>query len=173
MRLASWNTWKNDGDYRTRLAQMGAVLRALSADAVLLQECFRAEPDADTCAYLAAATGLTPIYAPARRKRRRFENSERDSESGLAVLTRWPLLDHDVIPLPSSDIGGERIALLVRVQTARGPLRLACVHLSHVRAEATLRRAQLEHVMARLADTARANETVLIGGDFNCARGDA
>lgn len=67
MRIATLNTWKNEGDLSARLAAMAAGLRVLAPDVLLLQEVFRtADGAADTGRDLAAALGLALAYAPAR-----------------------------------------------------------------------------------------------------------
>lgn len=177
LRIATWNTWKNEGDYPARLDAMAAVLQRQAPDVVLLQECFRVEAAAgepvDTARQLAAAIGMTSHYAPARVTARRWQQAAVRSESGLAVLTRWPAVDPLRLVLPSTAIGGERIALLLTLQILARPVQLAVVHLSHVRDEAVVRARQLQTVVDALAARAGPDHPALIGGDFNCQRGDA
>lgn len=177
LRIATWNTWKNEGDYPARLEAMAAVLKRLLPDVVLLQECFRVETAAgepvDTARRLAADTGMTSHYAPARIAMRHWHQAAVRSESGLAVLTRWPAVDPQRLVLPSTAVGGERIALLMTLQIHAQPLQLAVLHLTHVRGQTGVRTAQLQMVVDALAARARPDQPALIGGDFNCQRGDA
>jgi len=169
--LASLNTWKNEGRFPDRLAPLGQHLRAWNLDLLLLQECFARldrDPATDTAARLQAATALPHLaLAPARLARRLSpEPGPPDSTSGLAILSRHPVLDQTVLPLPGRPEGGERIALLVRLATPAGPVLAANLHLSHLRNAHAERRAQLETVLAhpwwRQPAALR-----LLGGDFN------
>jgi endonuclease/exonuclease/phosphatase family metal-dependent hydrolase len=168
VRVVTFNTWKNDGDYAARLGAMAAGLRSLVPDVVLLQEVFRmADGAADTGRFLANALGLTLAYAPARRKLRRWRGHDADSESGLAVLVRGKVARVERLSLPIDPRGGERIALLADACLPGGRRMLAgCVHLSHLRDDAAGRRQQLEAVLAHPRWREPANLCVL-GGDFN------
>jgi endonuclease/exonuclease/phosphatase family metal-dependent hydrolase len=149
LRIVSYNTWKNDGPYADRLAAMTAGLGRLRPDVLLLQECFRLpEGEADTAATIAAGLGMRCGYAGARRARRRWRGREVESESGLAVLVRGTIEGQDRWPLPTSDAGGERVAVLVRARLADGAEIVAgSFHLSHLRGDEAGRRAQFESLL--------------------------
>lgn len=132
------------------------------ADVFLLQEIesFPAEGQSRT-RKLAQALGLNYVYAPARLK------EAGDGTHGLAVLSRFPLREVEVIPLKQFNLGvntRQRIALGVTVEMGKRRLRLYNVHLD-TRINARQRQEQLQPVV----DAARRHavaETV-IGGDFN------
>ncbi|MEE4381425.1 MAG: endonuclease/exonuclease/phosphatase family protein [Pseudomonadales bacterium] len=167
LRVATLNTWKCEGDYRARLQRMADGLRALDADLLCLQEVFAcAAPAADTAVWLAEALGMHAVATPARHGPRAFEGSPVPSSSGLAILARAALPEAERIPLPSDPRDGERIAQAVRLETALGPLRVANLHLTHLRDAAGLRRRQLEHLLAQAEDPAGA-VPLLLAGDFN------
>jgi endonuclease/exonuclease/phosphatase family metal-dependent hydrolase len=167
LRVVTLNTWKCDGDYRARLPRMADGLRALDADLICLQEVFAcAAPAADTAAWLAEALGMQAVAMPARHRPRAFEGPPVPSSSGLAILARTALPAAERIPLPSDPRDGERIAQAVRLETALGPLRVANLHLTHLRDGADLRRRQLEHLLAWAEDAPGAAPLVL-AGDFN------
>lgn len=168
VRVVTFNTWKNDGDYAARLDAMAAGLRALVPDVLLLQEVFRtADGAADTGRSLAHALGLALAYAPARRKPRRWRGDEVDSESGLAVLVRGEIERVERLELSSDPRGGERIALLADACLPDGRrLLVGCAHLSHVRDDSAGRRRQLETILAHPRWREPAHVRVL-GGDFN------
>jgi endonuclease/exonuclease/phosphatase family metal-dependent hydrolase len=171
LRVLTLNTWKCDGDYRRRLDLMAQGLARWSPDLVLLQEAFASDDgQADTAAQLAQALSMQATCAPARRKVRRFEGRPCQSSSGLAVLTREPVLAHHVLPLPSDAADGERIAQIVQVQRAGLPLWIANLHLTHLSKASGLRAAQLDHGMHALRQHAGSG-LALIGGDFNTGPG--
>lgn len=171
MRILTLNTWKCDGAYRQRLQAMAQGLAALAPDVILLQEVFATEDGrADTAGYLAQALSMWATRAPARRKVRAFEGESVMSSSGLAVLTRGPLVAHQVVPLPTDPADGERIAQLACLQ--RGGVRtwLANVHLTHLDGASDLRIRQLNTGLTALRHLA-ADDRCVLGGDFNCSPG--
>lgn len=169
LRVVTLNTWKCEGDYRARLPRMAEGLRALDADLICLQEVFAcAAPKADTAAWLGEALGMHAVATPARHGPRAFEGGTVPSSSGLAILARTALPEAARLALPSDPRDGERIAQVVRLETALGPLRVANLHLTHLRDGAALRQRQLEHLLEAEEDPTGALPLVL-AGDFNAA----
>ncbi len=169
LKVVSLNTWKNEGFYQDRLKLMGDGLLDISPDVVLLQECFRCEETGDdTAAFLARRLGFECRYAPARRKARFHEQASRETESGLAILSRSPFRDEGfVVPLPSSDAGGERIALAASVVLGERVVGCVCVHFSHIGGEQAIRQDQIARSLLFMRDTEGFVPGIL-GGDFNC-----
>jgi endonuclease/exonuclease/phosphatase family metal-dependent hydrolase len=171
LRVLTLNTWKCDGDYRHRLDLMAQGLAHLSPDLVLLQEAFASlEGQADTAAHLAKALSMQVTCAPARLKLRGFEGRPCHSSSGLALLSREPVLAHHVLPLPTDPADGERIAQIVQVQHAGRTLWIAQLHLTHLPQASDLRAAQLDHALQALRQHSDQGPA-LIGGDFNSGPG--
>ena len=170
LRVLTLNTWKNEGNYESRLAVLARELGALRPDFLLLQECFRASgprgAQADTAQRLASALGAHLAYAPARRKPRAWSGSLVESESGLAILSPLAPSRTTALALPSSNAGGERIALLADYDLGGHRIILANLHLSHVPDEHAVRRAQLDTVLASDWWETPA-DLKCIGGDFN------
>lgn len=176
LRILTLNTWKNEGDYPTRLPVLTRGLGACGADVVLLQECFRVlgtdEPPIDTAATLGAALEAHVTYAPARRKERLWHGEPRSTESGLAILAPCAPLRSEVLALPSCEQGGERIALFADYALQGRRLRVVVLHLSHLRHDDAGRRAQLACVLAHPWWQNPADLQV-IGGDFNAPAASA
>ncbi|HXE74320.1 MAG TPA: endonuclease/exonuclease/phosphatase family protein [Candidatus Xenobia bacterium] len=133
-----------------------------SADVWLLQEmeAFPAEGTSRT-QKLAEALGLNYVYAPARLK------EAGDGTHGLAILSRFPLSDVEVIPLKQHHLGvntRRRIALGVTLSLNERRVRVYNVHLD-TRINAGQRIEQLRAVVE--AATRQPHRDVLIGGDFN------
>ena len=167
VRVVTLNTWKNDGDLRRRLPAMIDGLRALTPDLVLLQEVFCAdEPTWHTGDALADALGLVCVYAPARRKFRAWDGRVVTCEAGLAILWCGERPAAETIALPTSEAGGERIALLCRGEIRGRQVVAGNVHLSHLRGDDGGRRAQLVATLAAPAWQTAAHLRIL-GGDFN------
>lgn len=131
------------------------------ADLFLLQE-IEAHPKegSSRTRRLAEAMQLNYVYAPARHTRE-------GGTHGLAILSRFPLSDIEVLELPRFDLGAKtrrRIALGATVDIAGRLLRLYNIHLD-TRINIADRLTQLQPVM----DAAAQHEVkeVILGGDFN------
>jgi endonuclease/exonuclease/phosphatase family metal-dependent hydrolase len=167
MRVLSINTWKNDGDVPMRWARLARALRAFKPDILLLQEAFASQDTGESVAhYLAGALGCHLAFAPAREKERAHRGGTVASVSGLAILSSSEATGIQRIRLPTTDVGGERIALAASVNWREFVLRVACVHFSHIRGESEVREAQMRRVLESLGG-AWTQGPCLIGGDFN------
>ncbi len=172
LRILTLNTWKCDGLYRRRLNHMAQRLEELNPDVVLLQEVFATEDgQVDTAAYLAKHLAMAVTHAPARRKSRWFEERHCPSSSGLAVLTRQPVVEHHVVALPTDEDDGERIAQIVKVVHQGNSFWVANLHLTHLPTAAKLRSSQLATCLSALRQHAGLGFSV-IGGDFNTGPGN-
>lgn len=169
LRIVTLNTWKGGGDYPARLEAMGAGLARLDPDVVALQECLLAPAAGlDTAAALAARLGLHHALLPMRRKVRRVGERRLDCWSGLALLSRWPILERSDPTLPPLAGDDVRRALLARLDCPGGPITAACLHLSWPPGAGGTRRKQLEAVLAAPLWSAPARLR-LLAGDFNAA----
>ena len=165
--LLTLNTWKCDGDYLARLPLMAQGIRQLAPDVVFLQEAFSAPGlNFDTAEYIAENAGYEVARAPARRKVRVCEDQRVESTSDLVILTRDPVIFRNVVSLPSHPDDSGRIALIVDVETALGPVGFVNVHLTHMPECNGLRRQQFEAAVAHLST----GTDVIVAGDFNCTR---
>lgn len=131
------------------------------ADVLLFQEIERYQSEGPSrTRRLADALQLNYVYAPAR-------HTDTGGTHGLAILSRFPLSDVEVIPLKQFDLNyntRRRIALAATLDVAGRPLRVYNLHLD-TRLNTGDRLAQLlPVVVAARAHTASA---VVIGGDFN------
>jgi endonuclease/exonuclease/phosphatase family metal-dependent hydrolase len=159
--VVSWNV--HGGEVPGALA---AALRAGGlgdADVYLVQEIEDHVPAeaAPRAQALADALGLAVVYAPARGHPHGLPGTH-----GLAVLSRWPIVDDVVVRLPFHDLlwsSRPRIALGVIVDVAGTPVQVWNVHLdTRVAPEARL--GQLAPVFAH----ARALPGLaIVGGDLN------
>jgi endonuclease/exonuclease/phosphatase family metal-dependent hydrolase len=158
MRLVTLNSWKGDGTYGRRLDAMAAGLSQLAPDIIALQEVLLAPSlGHDTAGHLATALGMTGVNLPLRRKQRDIQGQRADSWSGLAILSKHPILGSRAIALPMDDRDGERAALLARFDG----FTLACLHLTHLADAGDLRIRQFQTIADGLDGPA------ILAGDFN------
>lgn len=165
--VVTLNTWKCDGAYRERLALMARELAALAPDVLLLQEVFVApELGADTGRELAVALEMQRVWAPAREKPREVDGRSVLSQSGLATLSRWPIVEASVLALAGDERDGERIAQFVTIAIAGGPVLFVNLHLTYLDDADSLRREQLGQILDHLRSLDRP-AAVILAGDFN------
>jgi endonuclease/exonuclease/phosphatase family metal-dependent hydrolase len=151
------------------LAAIAAEITACGADIVLLQEVDRGvkrSGGTDQAAFLGERTGMHHAFGEALPLQ--------DGGYGVAILSRWPLEDVQVLRLPFIDYAarGEdvpgyysepRVALFARTVTPLGPMVVASTHLGLTEEQ---RRLQTAHIAAHIA-TIDPGVPVLLGGDFN------
>lgn len=172
LRVVTINTGKGDGPYAARLDALVDGLRALDADVVLCQEVFEAiDGSASTSLHLASALGLNVVSCRIRRKTRAVEAGSLDSWSSLATLTRLPIREVVTLPLPTVEADGERSALLLALDAGSFPIRIGNTHLTHLRGEEGVRRAQLRAVASDPWWGGKAAAR-LLAGDFNARPDD-
>jgi endonuclease/exonuclease/phosphatase family metal-dependent hydrolase len=167
VRLVTINTWKGDGPYRQRIAELARQLVALEVDLVACQEALAfIGARGSTVETLARALGFEASFVPARDKQRVVEGELRRTWSGLAVLSRWPIAETRTVVLPADAADGPRLAQLATIEAPAGPLHVLNTHLTHLRGRDDLRCAQLATLLeeARALPSARAR---LLCGDLN------
>jgi endonuclease/exonuclease/phosphatase family metal-dependent hydrolase len=174
IRLVTWNLWWRFGPWRERGPAVETVLRHATPDLVTLQEVHRGD-DVDQLASLGDALDLphrawSPNRVPARWRRRAGDDA-RDAEVGVALLSRWPLLEVTEADLPDAGAEAEgRTALGAVVEHPDGPLPLVTTHLSSSPAGSAVRVEQVRavaalvrHLQQRVADP----RPPVVTGDFN------
>ena len=116
MRIVTWNLWWRFGPWQARQKAILTALRELRPDLVGLQEVWAADGE-NLAEWLAGELGLHCAWAasPApERWRRRIGDPTVDI--GNAVLSRWPVVDRDMLPLPApADTDDGRLALYARL----------------------------------------------------------
>ncbi|MBC7921578.1 MAG: hypothetical protein H7Z75_10885 [Ferruginibacter sp.] len=170
--LVTINTGKCDGNYPQRVDGLKKGLRALKPSVVASQEVFQSEAaGADTGRDLADFLGMHRCFTPARPKDRLLGGRLVPSYSGLAVLSVHPIVRSWTIPLPTDERDGERIAQCCLLDCVFTRVLVINTHLSHLRGASSLRRQQLETILAHaLPDGGETYGAVYLGGDFNAEK---
>lgn len=141
----------------TALRQAGGFERA---DVMLFQEVVRPRQGGGGAVDdVARVLGMQIAFAPGFVLRR-------GEEEGLAVLSRFPIVQSRVIALQHNDLlwkSRRRVALAVTVETPAGQLRVYNLHLD---TRVNLR-ARLEQLRPVAEEAASAPGPVLVGGDLN------
>jgi len=170
LRVATLNIWNKSGPWPERLELIRRELSALEPDIVGLQEVLRLTPDGgppapDTDQASEIAEGLGYKIAFGRAS---------DYGSGLAfgnaLLSRFPILEQSVDPLPDLDSGESRSLLSVRVETPAGVLPVFVTHLNWKLHHSRVRVRQVRYIVERIFERAPLDESCLppvLMGDFN------
>ena len=188
MRVVTWNVWWRFGPWEQRQPALTAVLRSLDPDVVCLQEVW-ATADGHQAEILGAALGLHVAAVPHAGPEREggdsvstsntsfdsasFDSAPFDSASfGNAVLSRWPIVEHEVVPLPLADgRPGHRHVVAAVVDAPHGPTTVMSTHLEYPFDQSALRSRQVtalcELVADRRADDPRSAFPPILCGDFN------
>jgi endonuclease/exonuclease/phosphatase family metal-dependent hydrolase len=152
-----------DADGVDNLERVAALVKSTRADIVLLQEVDRGTKRSgyvDQPAELQRLTGLYGVFAKALD----FQGGD----YGIAVLSRWPIVAHEIVSLrldplePRAARLEPRVALVVDLDTPAGRRTIVNTHLD-ASDEDTWRRQELVDLLA----TIKARRPLLLGGDFN------
>lgn len=173
VRAMTWNVWWRFGPrWRDRQPGLLATLERLRPDVVALQEVWAG--DGTTQAHELAdalqmhAVFASPSYPPAP------EDSDVPDwagiDLGIAVLSRWPILDQQTLVMPARHRGWDPVALTVRADHPAGPLSIVAACLDYGVPYTDDRIAQGDFV-ADLATDPRFDGPcpVLLLGDLNAA----
>lgn len=149
-----------EGDSHAILAALRKAGSFERADLMLFQEVVRPRQGGPGAVdQMAPALGMQLSFAP------EYEHHNGEHE-GLAVLSRYPILQTRVIPLQRNNLfwkSRHRIALAVEVQTPAGQLQVYNLHLD---TRVNLK-ARLEQLRPIAEGAATDSGPVLVGGDFN------
>lgn len=161
-----------DAGGEPNLERVAALLDSLGADVALLQEVDRGtrrSGGVDQLVELERLTGMEAVFA----KSLDYDGGD----YGIALLSRFPLLRHEVVPLtvdrPEERAGGRyepRVGLYAIVQTPIGDLPVVNTHLGA--GAPVYRRQEMLALLATVHRLAGRDGPLIVGGDLN-ARPDA
>ncbi len=164
VRVLSWNLWWQFGPWQARRPAIAATLARLDADIVCLQEVWD-DGEVSFAAELAAPLGYHHVYG-----------SRVDLDGvrfGNAVLSRWPITGHEVLPLPAPPDADElRTCVRADIDGPRGALQVFSTHLNWRFDQSHVRQDQVRAICAFVARSRADGEhpfPPVLCGDFNAA----
>jgi endonuclease/exonuclease/phosphatase family metal-dependent hydrolase len=162
LRVLTWNLWHRFGPWEARRPAIAATLARLDADVICLQEVW-ADPDVAFAEELAGGLGFHHVYG-----------ARLDVDGvrfGNAVLSRWPIVGHEVLPLPATDTTEElRTCVRADIDGPRGALQVFSTHLNWRFDQSDIRQEQVRAICSFVDGSkptgGRAFPPIL-AGDFN------
>lgn len=162
LRIVTLNIWNRLGPWEERLAVIREGLRELAPDIVGLQEVIDANGHTQAQA-IAEGLGYVTAYGAA--------NPYGGGISlGNAVLSRWPIAETRLYPLPAGGTDENRSMLLARIDSPHGKIPFFVTHLNWKLHESAVREQQVLEVAARIkADAPIDGLPPILVGDLNAS----
>lgn len=170
LRVATLNIWNKSGPWPARLERIRREIETLSPDLIGLQEVLRLlgdggepGPDNDQASEIAQGLGYEIAFG-------RASDYGGGLEFGNALLSRFPIVEQLVEPLPDLDSGESRSLLYARVDTPAGVLPVFVTHLNWKLHHGRVRLQQVRYIVERIFERAPIDEHCLppvLMGDFN------
>ena len=173
VRALTWNIWWRFGPrWRDRQPGIQETIERIDPDVVALQEVW-SSAETTQAHELADALGMHAAFASPSYPVAPTDTGIPDHEGiglGVAVLSRWPIVDQQALVMPARHRSWDPTALVVRVEHPAGPLPIVATCLEHGIPYTDDRIAQGSFV-ADLATSPRLDGPcpVLLMGDLNAA----
>jgi endonuclease/exonuclease/phosphatase family metal-dependent hydrolase len=159
-RAATLNIWSRFGPWEDRLDALRAGLRSLAPDVIGLQEVLRFD-GFDQASLLNEGFGYEIAWGKA--------SDNHGAPMGNAILSKWPILRTEVIPLPNGGTSESRSLVFAELDSPFGKIPFFCTHLNWKFFEGHVRVLQVKAIteaVARIAPVDATFPPVLVG-DFN------
>jgi endonuclease/exonuclease/phosphatase family metal-dependent hydrolase len=164
LRIATWNLWWRFGPWESRQPAIVETMRRVAADVWCLQEVYATRDGEDQAVELAEALGGYHVAHVSR-----FDLAEFDQSIGNAVLSRWPITDHEMRALPAPD-GLDELRCVMRADVAapHHALEVFVTHLNWRMDQSHVRQEQVRAICEFVAESRDRREfPPLLCGDFN------
>ena len=162
LRVLTWNLWWRFGPWEARRPAIAATLARLDADVICLQEVWD-DGEVSFAAELADGLGYHHVYG-----------ARLDMDGvrfGNAILSRWPITDSEVLPLPADrEVEELRTCVRADIDGPRGAVQAYSTHLNWRFDQSATRQDQVEAICGFIdgsrPEGGRAVPPILCG-DFN------
>lgn len=160
IRIVTLNIWQEQGLWEQRLELIQEHFQSLMADVFCLQE-VRQVPERipNQAATLAQSLNLHFTYETAQ--------PWGGGDEGLAILSRYPIVERHFVALPSSERDGRRICLGAVLDLGATQMWIFTTHLAYRLTDGVLREQQVYEVDRFVQSHATAAVASVLAGDFN------
>ena len=165
LKVLTLNIWHRENAWDARRELIKRHIGELAPDIVGLQEILQLSGDGvrrDQAEEIASDLGYQTVFG-------RAQTLGPGLEFGNALLSKHPIVSHQVCPLPGAETGESRSLLYARVATPFGEIPVFVTHLNWKLHHGSVRIAQLHEVVAlidRHAPVGKGYPPILMG-DFN------
>ena len=164
MRILTLNIWQEQGAWPKRLLRIAEEIRSVDAAVVCLQEVReRGQAVPNQAQTLARMLGMDAYFRPA--------DTWGGGDEGLAILSRFPVEEEAVAPLPVSPGRHGRLCIGVRLGVQGLSVWVFTTHLAYRPEDGALRERQVvriaEFISETVGDPPAGDQTVVLTGDFN------
>jgi endonuclease/exonuclease/phosphatase family metal-dependent hydrolase len=174
IRVMTWNVWWRFGRWQDRRHAILHVLREERPDVLALQEVWASEQE-NLAGWLADELGMEWAWSrsPVQDRWHGRNGGDTSVDVGIAVLSRFPILETAERRLPAGDAPGDapddgKTALHALIDAPGGPLPFFATHLNSGPADSGVRCLQVRELAAFVAERApRGSYPPVVGGDFN------
>jgi len=159
LRAATLNIWSRFGPWEERLVGIRAGLRQLAPDVIGLQEVLRF-PEMDQAALLSEGLGYEVAWG--------MSSEGHGFPTGNAILSKWPIVRREVIPLPNGGSDEQRSVVFAELDSPFGKIPVFCTHLNWKLHHGHIRQLQVRALTAAAARLApEGSFPAIVMGDFN------
>lgn len=172
LRVLTLNIWNRQGPWDERLERIRAGVAALDPDLVGLQEVIhlteahrdgdrQAAPERSQADDVAEGLGLSVAFGAAN-------NLGNGVQFGNAVLSRWPIVERRVLPLPTGESDERRSLLHTVVDSPHGKIPFFVTHLNWKLHHGIVREHQVAAIARHVKELAPMDGLPpVVVGDFN------
>ncbi|WP_405578324.1 endonuclease/exonuclease/phosphatase family protein [Streptomyces sp. NBC_01190] len=170
----TWNLWWRFGRWEARRAAILRTLEEERPDILGLQEVWGSAEGAgrpeNLAGWLAERLGMHWVWSrsPVQDRWHGRNGGDTSVDVGVAVLSRYPLLETAERRLPAGDFPDDgKTALYASIDVPGGPLPFFTTHLNSGLDESAVRCAQLREVGAFIVERGAGPYPPVLTGDFN------
>lgn len=156
LRVATLNIWNKSGPWPERMASIRRQLGRLGPDIVGLQEVLELEsPGRTQCQADEIGEGFEQCYGLGHDMSASWLASDHRLGFGNGILSRFPIREHETLPLPGNDLSDQQRSLLHAVIEAPfGPVDVFVTHLNWKLDEGWVREKQIQRVVELMEERA-------------------
>jgi endonuclease/exonuclease/phosphatase family metal-dependent hydrolase len=161
LRVVTINIWNRSGPWEERFVTLKRTLARLEPDLVGLQEVIVTEhgDKLHQGEAIAEALGYRMVFGASHGEGFSFGN---------AILSRWPIVRHELFPLPGGDDSEARSLLFAELEAPFAKVPFFCTHLAWRLHEGHIRQAQVMSIADRVAALCPIHGfPPIVVGDFN------
>lgn len=176
IRLMTWNLWWRFGPWEARRDAIAHVLREERPDVLGLQEVWGSTSE-NFAGWLAKELGMEWVWSrsPVQDRWHRRNGGDTSVDVGVAVLSRYPILETAERRLPAAGFPDDgKTVLHALIDAPGGPLPFFTTHLNSGPAESAVRCAQVRELAAFVEERTgwgkqrtRGSFPPVVSGDFN------